>query len=206
MDWPNYRDRRVHLIKSGVKGLIDHYNKSQYSKKLHNATWVIVEPENEAKHMKKLLRLLLVMFKWRLSLRKRPYYIQNFTSKNWKFSDEKLWHFFIFLLKNIDCEYSLELPQRGSSNEYTQSMFLSRNKKNNVYPCKLQFYYIKLGFKWVTIIKACFRDGPSFYFGEWLVDSDDQGPPVHSCSLTSAFDVYLYKSWLLWKHWQTEKS
>ena len=26
-------------------------------------------------------------------------------------------------------------------------MFLSRNKKNIVYPCKPQFYYIKVGFK-----------------------------------------------------------
>ena len=25
--------------------------------------------------------------------------------------------------------------------------------KNNVYPCKPQFYYIKVGFKWVKIIK-----------------------------------------------------
>ena len=31
-------------------------------------------------------------------------------------------------------------------------MFLSRNKKNNVYPCKPQFYYIKVGFKGVNII------------------------------------------------------
>ena len=38
-------------------------------------------------------------------------------------------------------------------------MFLSRNKKNNVYPCKPQFYYIKVGFKEVKIIYACFRDG-----------------------------------------------
>ena len=37
-------------------------------------------------------------------------------------------------------------------------MFLSRNKKNNVYPCKPQFYYIKVGFKGVKIIKACFCD------------------------------------------------
>ena len=37
-------------------------------------------------------------------------------------------------------------------------MFLSRNKKNNVYPCKPQFYYIKVGFKGVNIIWACFRD------------------------------------------------
>ena len=38
-------------------------------------------------------------------------------------------------------------------------MFLRRNKKkNNVYPCKSQFYYIKVGFKGVNIIWACFRD------------------------------------------------
>ena len=30
--------------------------------------------------------------------------------------------------QNIDCEYSLEPPHRGGSNEYPQSMFL-RNKK-----------------------------------------------------------------------------
>ena len=33
--------------------------------------------------------------------------------------------------QNIDCGYSLEPPRRGGSNEYPQSMFLSRNKKNN---------------------------------------------------------------------------
>ena len=35
---------------------------------------------------------------------------------------------------------------------------LSRNKKNNAYPCKPQFYYIKVGFKGVKIIYAYFRD------------------------------------------------
>ena len=41
----------------------------------------------------------------------------------------KILIFFIFLLRNIDFVYSLELPRRCSSNEYPQSMFLSRNKK-----------------------------------------------------------------------------
>ena len=44
---------------------------------------------------------------------------------------QRLWHwglqgytlFFLFLLKNIDCGYSLEPPRRGGSNEYPQSMF-----------------------------------------------------------------------------------
>ena len=51
-----------------------------------------------------------------------------------------------------DCEYSLEPPRRGGSNEYPQFMFLSRNKNNNVYPYKPQFSYIKVGFKGVNII------------------------------------------------------
>ena len=54
--------------------------------------------------------------------------------------------------QNIDCGYLLELPRWGGSNEYPQSMFLSRNNKNNVYPYKPQFYYIKVGFKGVKII------------------------------------------------------
>ena len=49
--------------------------------------------------------------------------------------------------QNIDCGYSLEPPRRGGCNKYPQSIFLGRNKKNNVYPCKPQFYYIKVGFK-----------------------------------------------------------
>ena len=53
--------------------------------------------------------------------------------------------------QNIYCGYSLEPPRRGGSNEYPQSMFLSRHKKN-VYPCKPQFYYIKVGLKGVKII------------------------------------------------------
>ena len=54
--------------------------------------------------------------------------------------------------QNIDYGHSLEPPRQGGSNEYPQSMFFSRNKKNNVYPCKPQFYYIKVGFKGVRII------------------------------------------------------
>ena len=54
--------------------------------------------------------------------------------------------------QKIDCGYSLEPPWRGGSYEYPQSMFLSRNKKNNIYPCKSQFYCIKVGFKGVKII------------------------------------------------------
>ena len=79
-------------------------------------------------------------------------YTENYTTKKWKFSDEKNSDIFPISAQNIDCGYSLEPPRRGGSNEYPQSMFLSRNKKNNVYSCKPQFYYIKVGFKGVKII------------------------------------------------------
>ena len=78
-------------------------------------------------------------------------YTENFTIKNGNFSHKKFWYFHVSA-QNIDCGYSLELPRRGGSNEYPQSMFLSRNNKNNVYPWKPQFYYIKVGFKGVKII------------------------------------------------------
>ena len=38
--------------------------------------------------------------------------------------------FFLFLLQNIDCGYSLEPPRRGGSNVHPQFMFGSKNKKN----------------------------------------------------------------------------
>ena len=79
-------------------------------------------------------------------------YTENFTIKNWKFSD-KTSDIFHISAQNIECGYSLEPPRRGVSNEYPQSIFLTRNKKNNVYPYKPQFYYIKVGFKIM-----CFRN------------------------------------------------
>ena len=78
-------------------------------------------------------------------------YIENFTSKKWKFSDKNS-DIFHISAKNIDCEYSLEPPRWGGSKEYPQSMFLAEIRKNNVYSCKPQLYYIKVGFKGVKII------------------------------------------------------
>ena len=37
---------------------------------------------------------------------------------------------FLTFAQNIDCGYTLEPPRPGGSNEYPQSMFWSKNKKN----------------------------------------------------------------------------
>ena len=85
------------------------------------------------------------LLKWalRLPLRKHTYsnILKILPPKNENFQIKNLYILNIYD-QNLDCGYSLEPPRRGGSNEYPQSMFLSRNKKNNVYPCKPQFYYI----------------------------------------------------------------
>ena len=76
-------------------------------------------------------------------------------NENFQIKNSDIFH---ISAQNIDFRYSLEPPRGGGSNEYPQSMFLSRNKKINVYPCKPQFYYITVGFKGIKIILACSRD------------------------------------------------
>ena len=92
-----------------------------------------------------------------LSLRKHAYsnILKILPSKNENFQI-KISDIFHISDQNIDCGYSLEPPRRGGSNEYPQSMLLIRNKKNNVYPCKPQFYYIKVGFKGSKLYRRVF--------------------------------------------------
>ena len=71
-----------------------------------------------------------------VSLRKHAYSnIQKISppkTENFQIKNIDIFH---ISARNRDCGYSLEPPQRGSSNEYPQSLFSSKNKKNNVYPC-----------------------------------------------------------------------
>ena len=56
-------------------------------------------------------------------------YTENFTTKKIENFQIKILIFFLFLLKNIDCGYSLEPPRWGGSNEYPQSMFWAEIRK-----------------------------------------------------------------------------
>ena len=68
-------------------------------------------------------------------------------------------------------------------------MFLSRNKENNVYSYKPQFYHIKVGFKGVKIIKACFRDIENF------VETQKHGKRTIRVRI---IEVLLYV--MIWRH------
>ena len=92
-----------------------------------------------------------------ISLRKHAYSnilkILQPKKENFQIKNSDIFH---ISAQNIYCGYSLEPPRRGGSNEYPQSMFLSRNKKDNVYPCKPQFYYIRLVFKGSKLYRHVF--------------------------------------------------
>ena len=69
-------------------------------------------------------------------------YTENFTTKkkkkneNFQIKNSDIFH---ISAQNIDCGYSLEPPRRGGSNEYPQSMFLSRYKKIKYTPGNSSF-------------------------------------------------------------------
>ena len=75
-------------------------------------------------------------------------------------------------------------------------MFLSRNKKNNAYPCKAQFYYIKVGFKRIKIIQACFCDVFRTYVSLFrrcaFFVSRSIGDPERQSFVTVAFTWFLH--------------
>ena len=69
---------------------------------------------------------------------------------------------FLISAQNIDCGYSLEPPRRGGSNEYPQSMFLNRNKKNNVR--KIMYTPVNPSF---TILKWGLRGSKLYRYVSW---------------------------------------
>ena len=60
----------------------------------------------------------------------------TFIEQNWGLQGYTL--IFLFLLKNIDCGYSLEPPRRGGSNEYPHSMFWAESWE------KYKNFYLKI--------------------------------------------------------------
>ena len=79
---------------------------------------------NKYENAKMAFSYLLAITKTRLIK-----YIENFTTKkfeNFQIKNSDILH---ISAQNTDCRYSLEPPRWGGSNGYTQSIFLSRNKK-----------------------------------------------------------------------------
>ena len=56
-----------------------------------------------------------------------------------------------FQTKNCDCFNEAVLRS-------THNLCFSAKIRKNVYPCKPQFYYIKVGCKGVFVTQTCFRD------------------------------------------------
>ena len=96
-------------------------------------------------HLPSSVTTPLLTISYMITLRKHAYSnilkILQSKTENFQMKNSEIFH---ISAENIDCGYSLEPPRRGGSNEYPQSMFLAEIRKNNIYPCKPQFYYIIL--------------------------------------------------------------
>ena len=79
----------------------------------------------------------------------------------------------IFFLKilifahNIDCGYTLVYLSEAVLTS-THNLCFEAKIRKNVYPCKPQFHYIKVGCKGVFVTRTCFRDNYSFLHLEML--------------------------------------
>ena len=73
---------------------------------------------------------------------------------------QKIFDIFLIFAQNIDCGSTLELPCRGGSNEYPQSIFWSKNKKNRYTPAYPSF---AMWFKGVYITQTGFPDGEELF-------------------------------------------
>ena len=75
--------------------------------------------------------------------------------------------FYIFLIfaQNIDCGYTLE--QRGGSNEYPQSMFWNKNKKNMYTRVNPTFSIYKWG------VRGCSLHGHVILMGTYFDEAGD---------------------------------
>ena len=71
----------------------------------------------------------------------------------------KIFDIFLIFAQNIDCGYTLEPPRRGGSNEDSQSMFWSKNKKKIGIPLQIPvLLYIKMG----VTVRGCSLHGRVF--------------------------------------------
>ena len=95
------------------------------------------------------------------TLRKHAY--SNVLKMYWKFHYQKKWKFsnknsgiFHISTQNIDCGHSLELPQRGDPNKYTQSIFWVKIRKIMYTPVNPSFTIEKWSLKGLTLYRHIF--------------------------------------------------
>ena len=65
-------------------------------------------------------------------------------------------HLNLIFAQNIDCGYTLEPPQSGSSNEYPQCIFWSKNKKIMYTPVNPSFTIYKWGVRGFSLHRLVF--------------------------------------------------
>ena len=107
---------------------LKHYNHASYK---YYRIWLYYRTYSHKRTVKQFRRLQIAVHVISAITKTCLFkYIENFTSKNWKFSDlKKKNDIFHISAQNIDCGYLLVLPQWGCSNEYPQYSFWVKIRK-----------------------------------------------------------------------------
>ena len=105
------------------------------ARKLHEQPNISIMTPFLLVYLKRILMITL-----NRTLRKHAHMIySDFSRSKIDNFQRKIFDIFLIFAQNIDCGYTLEPPRRGGSNEYPQSMFWSKNKKNRYTPAYLSF-------------------------------------------------------------------
>ena len=94
----------------------------------------------------------------------------HFYIVNWGLQEYTL--FFLFLLKNIDCGYSLERSHRGGSNGYPQSMFRAEMRKISVFFNLIFFQFLEVKFSIYLNRRVFVMKLPQ---EQYYIDADNKG-------------------------------
>ena len=115
-------------------------------------------------------------------------------------------YIFLLLLQNIDCEYSLEPPRRGGSNEYQQSMFWAEI-------WKISDFYLKTFWWWNfsiyfnrRVFVMCWRSG-TFLLWKVIFFLETPVVGIHKKRLGETLQMsttrYVYFFFLSWRNRKT---
>ena len=113
-------------------------------------------------------------------------------------------YFFLFLLKNINCGYSLEPPRRGGSNEYLQPMFWAEIwKMSEIFIWKFSVFGSE-----IYVLNRNMKNVRDFYlkifsFWKWNFSLylNRHVFVMRRCSIEFSFVSVLRKHLKLWPDW-----
>ena len=111
--------------------------------------------------------------------------------------------FFLLLLKDIDCGYSLEPPRRGGSNEYPESMFWAEiwKKSQSFYLKIFSFWRWNFLYIWIYVMDCSYNVAYSNSLFGSLGKSSDSSRKQKFRNILGKFSYFIMRVYVDYTHW-----